>query len=713
MSQSFAPRIAARLSLSEKQVFNTLSLLQEGASIPFIARYRKERTGSLDEIQIAAIKDAEEELQKLIQRKDYILKSIAEQGKLDDELKARIEQSWEATDLEDLYLPFKSKRKTKADVARKKGLQPLAGTLMKQGPGDPEELAWPFVKGEVESVEEALAGARDIMAEWMNERLSARAQLRRLFEREAYITAKVIKTKVEEAQKFRDYFDFSDSLRRIPGHRLLAIRRGEKEGFLRVSIAPDEERALELLERIFVKGRNGSSDQVALALKDAYKRLIRPSLETEFSAASKQKADEDAIAVFAENLRQLLLNPPLGPKRILAIDPGFRTGCKVVCLDEQGSLLHNDTIYPHPPQRDASKAAAKIAQLAEAYKIEAIAIGNGTAGRETEEFVSKKVRFKYPIEAYVVNEAGASIYSASKIAREEFPNYDITVRGAVSIGRRLMDPLAELVKIDPKSIGVGQYQHDVDQAQLKASLDRVVEQVVNAVGVNLNTSSKHLLEYISGLGPKLAENIVLYREENGSFQSRKDLLNVPKLGPKAFEQAAGFLRIPKAKNPLDNSGVHPESYALVKRMAQDYQLEVNELIGAKDLLQKIDLQKYVEGDRGLPTLKDIMDELAKHGRDPRGKAKVFQFDARIRSISDLQEGMILPGMVTNITNFGAFVDVGAKQDGLVHVSELANKFVRDPNEVVRLQQQIQVKVISVDIPRKRIQFSMKQVPGQA
>ncbi len=705
--------IASKLSLAEKQVANTLALFSEGATIPFIARYRKERTGSLDEIQIAAIKDAEEELQKLIQRKDYILKSIAEQGKLDEELKSQIEQSWDASELEDLYLPYKSKRKTKADVARKKGLQPLAGILMKQGAGDAEEFALSFVKGEVESVEEALAGARDIMAEWMNERLSARAQLRRLFEREAYITAKVVKTKAEEAQKFRDYFDFSDSLRRIPGHRLLAIRRGEKEGFLRVSIAPDEERALEQLERIFVKGRNASADQVALAVKDAYKRLIRPSLETEFAGASKQKADEGAISVFAENLRQLLLNPPLGPKRILAIDPGFRTGCKVVCLDEQGSLLHNDTIYPHPPQRDGSKAAAKIAQLAEAYKIEAIAIGNGTAGRETEEFVSKKVRFKYPIEAYVVNEAGASIYSASKIARAEFPTYDVTVRGAVSIGRRLMDPLAELVKIDPKSIGVGQYQHDVDQAQLKAALDRVVEQVVNTVGVNLNTSSKHLLEYISGLGPKLAENIVLYREENGPFQSRKDLMKVPKLGPKAFEQAAGFLRIPEAKNPLDNSGVHPESYSLVNRIAKDYKLEINELIGAKDLLQKIDLQKYVEGELGLPTLKDIMDELAKHGRDPRGKAKIFQFDSRIRSISDLQEGMILPGMVTNITNFGAFVDVGAKQDGLVHVSELANKFVRDPNEVVRLQQQVQVKVISVDIPRKRIQFSMKQVEIEA
>ncbi|MGB0979959.1 MAG: helix-hairpin-helix domain-containing protein, partial [Croceimicrobium sp.] len=544
---------------------------------------------------------------------------------------------------------------------------------------------------------------------WMNQRLSARAQLRRLFEREAQIQAKLVKTKEEEAQKFRDYFDFSDSLKRIPGHRLLAIRRGEKEGFLRVNIAPDEEGALDILDRIFRKANNAFADQVSLAAKDAYKRLIRPSLESEFAAASKQKADENAIVVFAENLKQLLLNPPLGPKRILAIDPGFRTGCKVVCLDEQGSLLHNDTIYPHPPQKETSRAAAKIAQLAEAYKIEAIAIGNGTAGRETEEFISKRVRFKYPLEAYVVNEAGASIYSASKIAREEFPTYDVTVRGSVSIGRRLMDPLAELVKIDPKSIGVGQYQHDVDQSQLKASLDRIVEQVVNAVGVNLNTSSKHLLEYVSGLGPALAERIVAYREEHGPFKNRKELLKVPKLGPKAFEQAAGFLRIPQAANPLDNSGVHPERYSVVETMAADLKKPLSELIGQKEILDRIDLNPYCKDDLGLPTLKDIISELAKHGRDPRGKARTFQFDPRIRSINDLKEGMILPGLVSNITNFGAFVDVGAKQDGLVHVSELANRFVRDPNEIVRLQQQVQVKVISIDTSRKRIQFSMKQV----
>lgn len=709
MVHSLAPRISAHLSISEVQVQKTLNLISEGATIPFIARYRKEQTGSLDETQIAAIKDADENLQKLLKRKDSILKSIEEQGKLDLELKARISDCWDLAELEDLYLPYKSKRKTRAEIARQKGLEPLAGTIMKQGHGDPENLAWSFVKGSVESADDALAGARDIMAEWMNQRLSARAQLRRLFERDAQIQAKLVKSKEEEAQKFRDYFDFSDSLKRIPGHRLLAIRRGEKEGFLRVNIAPDEEGALDILDRIFRKANNAFADQVSLAAKDAYKRLIRPSLESEFAAASKQKADENAIVVFAENLKQLLLNPPLGPKRILAIDPGFRTGCKVVCLDEQGSLLHNDTIYPHPPQKETSRAAAKIAQLAEAYKIEAIAIGNGTAGRETEEFISKRVRFKYPLEAYVVNEAGASIYSASKIAREEFPTYDVTVRGSVSIGRRLMDPLAELVKIDPKSIGVGQYQHDVDQSQLKASLDRIVEQVVNAVGVNLNTSSKHLLEYVSGLGPALAERIVAYREEHGPFKNRKELLKVPKLGPKAFEQAAGFLRIPQAANPLDNSGVHPERYSVVETMAADLKKPLSELIGQKEILDRIDLNPYCKDDLGLPTLKDIISELAKHGRDPRGKARTFQFDPRIRSINDLKEGMILPGLVSNITNFGAFVDVGAKQDGLVHVSELANRFVRDPNEIVRLQQQVQVKVISIDTSRKRIQFSMKQV----
>lgn len=711
MSALFTDRIASLLNINSAQVEAVKALLEEGATIPFIARYRKERTGSLDEVQISDIKKQLEAFAKLSARKEYILKSIEEQGQLSEELKNRIRGLWDLSELEDLYMPFKPKRKTRAEAARKLGLEPLAGRLMKQGSEDLEELAFRFVNGEVESVDQALAGARDIMAEWMAERASTRASLRRLFDREAVITSKLVKAKEAEAQKYRDYFNFSESLKRIPSHRLLAIRRGESEGFLRVSLAPEEEKAVDSMQRYYIKARNGASEQVALACKDSYKRLIKPSLESEFAKSSKELADAQAIKVFAENLRQLLLNPPLGPKRILAIDPGFRTGCKVVCLDEQGSLLHNDTIYPHPPQRDTSKAAAKIAQLAEAYKIEAIAIGNGTAGRETEEFVSKRVRFKYPLEAYVVNEAGASIYSASKVAREEFPNYDVTVRGAVSIGRRLMDPLAELVKIEPKSIGVGQYQHDVDQNELKSSLDQVVELVVNAVGVNLNTSSKHLLEFISGLGPKLAENIVNYREENGPFQSRADLLQVPKLGPKAYEQAAGFLRIPGASNPLDNSGVHPESYSLVQRIAKDQKRAIAELIGQQGLLEGIDLDPYCQGDIGLPTLKDILSELAKHGRDPRGKAKLFQFDPRIRSMEDLQEGMILPGIVTNITNFGAFVDVGAKQDGLVHVSELANKFVRDPNEVVRLQQQVEVKVLGVDLARKRLQFSMKQVKG--
>ncbi len=701
--------IAKGLEVKDFQVQAVLDLFSEGATIPFIARYRKERTGSLDETQIAAIRSEKDRLDKLEQRKHFILQSIEEQGKLDTDLKKKIEGCEALNDLEDIYLPYKPKRKTRAEVARKKGLEPLAAMIMKQDSRDPEALALRFLNDEVVSSEDALAGARDIMAEWINERASARSALRRLFQREARIFSKVVKAKREEAEKFKDYFDFNESLSRIPGHRLLAIRRGEQESFLRVNIAPEKERALEILERMFIKSSNASSLQIEMALKDAYKRLLKPSLETEFAQFSKEKADEGAISVFAENLKQLLLNPPLGPKRILAIDPGFRTGCKVVCLDEQGSLLHNDTIFPHPPQRESSRAAAKVAQLAEAYKIEAIAIGNGTAGRETEEFISKRVRFKYPLEAYVVNEAGASIYSASKVAREEFPNYDVTVRGAVSIGRRLMDPLAELVKIDPKSIGVGQYQHDVDQSKLKEALDRVVEQVVNAVGVNLNTSSKHLLEYISGLGPKLAENIVAYREEHGPFKSREALLKVPKLGPKAYEQAAGFLRIPDSANPLDNSSVHPERYPVVAQMAANLKRSLAELIGNEEVLTKLDLEVYRTEEIGIPTLKDIVEELAKHGRDLRGKAKVFQFDPRIRSISDLEEGMILPGIVTNITNFGAFVDVGAKQDGLVHLSELANRFVRDPNEVVRLQQQVQVKVLGVEVSRKRIQFSMKQV----
>lgn len=708
MQPSAILHIASTLKLKEQNVKASLELLAEGATIPFIARYRKERTGSLDETQIQAIKEAQEQFLKLEQRRESILKAIEGQGKLSAELKLAIERASDLVQLEDLYLPYKQKRKTRASVARERGLEPLAGALMKQDSREPEDLAQRFVKGEISSAEEALSGARDIMAEWMNESLSARNSLRRLFSREAILSAKVVKSKAAEADHFRDYFDFSEPLKRIPSHRFLAIRRGESEGFLRVHIAPDEDKALEILERIFIKGRLASSEQVQMALEDSYKRLIKPSLETEFAQEAKQKADAEAIGVFAENLRQLLLAPPLGPKRILAIDPGFRTGCKVVCLDEQGSLLHNDTIYPHPPQRENGRAAAKIAQLAEAYKIEAIAIGNGTAGRETEEFIAKQVRFKYPVQAFVVNEAGASVYSASSVARQEFPNYDVTVRGAVSIGRRLMDPLAELVKIDPKSIGVGQYQHDVDQTQLKASLDRVVEQVVNSVGVNLNTASKHLLEYVSGLGPKLAENIVQYREEHGAFGDRKSLLKVPKLGPKAFEQCAGFLRIPSARNPLDNSGVHPESYALVERLAKALKTDTASLVGQKEVFKNLNLVDFCNEEVGLPTLMDIQSELAKVGRDPRGAAKVFQFDPRVRSITDLEVGMILPGIVSNITNFGAFVDVGAKQDGLVHVSELANRFVKDPNEVVRLQQQVQVKVIAVDVARKRVQLSLKQ-----
>jgi len=705
----YSSRIAKQLGLKEASVRASLTLFSEGATIPFIARYRKERTGSLNEVDLQGIKDALEQFEKIAARKESILKALDEQGVSNDELFNSIRECWVLSDLEDLYLPYKPKRKTRASVARALGLEPLAGILMKQNHGDPQELAQRFVKGELKSAEEALAGARDIMAEWMNERIAARQSLRRIFQHEAKITAKVIKSKEEEAEAFRDYFDFQESLKRIPAHRLLALRRGEKEGYLRVKISPDSNSSLEKLERFFIKGSSKSSEQVRMALNDAYKRLMQPSIETEFAQISKERADEEAIGVFVENLKQLLLSPPLGQKRIMAIDPGFRTGCKVVCLDAQGNLLHNDTIYPHPPQRETSRAAAKVAHLAEAYKIEAIAIGNGTAGRETEEFIRSKVRFKYDLQAFVVNEAGASIYSASKIARAEFPNYDVTVRGAVSIGRRLMDPLAELVKIDPKSIGVGQYQHDVNQTALKTSLDQTVEMVVNQVGVNVNTASKHLLEYVSGLGPSLADNIVNHRKENGPFKSRAELKKVSKLGPKAFQQCAGFLRIPGSGNPLDNSAVHPETYDVVKDMAKDLKLSLADLIGQKEILEKISLEQYCTADLGLPTLKDIVSELAKHGRDPRGKAKLFEFDPRIRKIQDLELGMILPGIVSNITNFGAFVDVGAKQDGLVHVSELADRFVKDPNEVVRLQQQVMVKVIGIDLGRKRLQFSIKQV----
>lgn len=707
MAQTLIPLISKSLNLAEKQIANTLALFADGATIPFIARYRQERTGGLDEVEIANIQKENTRLIEIEKRREFILESISEQGVLTDELKTKITQTWSLTELEDLYLPFKPKRKTKASVARENGLEPLAGAIMKQEIGNPEQIAGRFVKGKIKSTDEALEGARHIISEWVSERQSARETIRRLFSRKASITAKVVKGKEEQAEKYRDYFDFSEPLKRIPSHRLLAIRRAENEDLLRVSISPPEEEAMESLGRIFVKGRNASSEQVQIAVKDAYKRLLKPSIETEFKTESKATADDHAIGVFAENLRQLLLTPPVGQKRTLAIDPGFKSGCKTVCLDQHGQLLHNENIYPHPPQRETAQAAAKVGQLVESYKLEAIAIGNGTAGRETEDFIRKRVRFRTDVEVFVVNEAGASIYSASAAARKEFPDYDITVRGAVSIGRRLMDPLAELVKIDPKSIGVGQYQHDVDQNKLKDSLDHTVMSVVNQVGVELNTASEHLLAYVSGLGPKIAENIVEYRNENGSFTSRDELKNVKGLGPKAFEQSAGFLRIADAKNPLDNSAVHPESYGLVKKMAKDLKSSIDDLVGAKSILEKIDLKRYVTEEIGLPTLKNIVDALGKIGRDPRGKAKIFSFDPRLRSVEDVQEGMMVPGIVTNIAGFGAFVDIGVKQDGLIHVSEMADRFISDPNEIVKLNQQLEVKVVSVDVKRKRIQLSLK------
>jgi len=699
--------ISRTLSLPQREVENTLSLLQQGATIPFISRYRKERTGGLDEVQIGDIQKENTRIQEFEKRRLSILQSIEEQGLLSDELKQNIQSARDLNALEDLYLPFKQKRKTKASEAREKGLEALAAIIMKQDANDVESVAKRFVKGQVKNTEEALEGARYIMAEWMNERPRARNAVRRLFANKAEIKSKLIKDKEEDAQKYRDYFKFAELIRRIPGHRLLAIRRAESEGLLRVNIEPPKAEAIESLERIFVKGKGAASDQVMLAVQDAYKRLIKPSIETEFKNSSKEKADDEAIAIFAENLRQLLLTPPIGQKRTLGIDPGFKSGCKTVCLDEHGNLLHNENIYPHPPQNDKAKAAAKIGQLVESYRIDAIAIGNGTAGRETEDFIRTRVRFRQDVEVYVVNEAGASIYSASSIARKEFPDYDVTVRGAVSIGRRLMDPLAELVKIDPKSIGVGQYQHDVDQNKLKEALDQTVESVVNRVGVELNTASEHLLAYVSGLGPKLAENIIEYRKDHGAFSSREDLKNVKGMGPKAFEQSAGFLRIRDAKNPLDNSAVHPESYYVVKRMAKEIVQPVSELVGAKEVLKSLDPKKYTDEKAGLPTVTAIVEELGKIGRDPRGKAKVFQFDPRLRKIEDLEVGMTVPGIVTNIAKFGAFVDVGVKQDGLIHVSQMADRFISDPNEIVKLQQQLEVKVVEVDIPRKRIQLSLK------
>ena len=704
----FHKMISGSLGIPERQIASTLHLLGEGATIPFISRYRKEATGGLDEVQIEQIKEQHDKLCDIAKRKETILGTITEQGKLTAELEKRINDTWNPTELEDIYLPYKPKRKTRAEAARQKGLEPLATILLLQRENNLAVRASSFVKGDVKDIDDALKGARDIIAEQVNEDEHARNAVRNQFGRQAEIIAKVVKGKEDEAAKYRDYFDFSESLKRCTSHRLLAIRRAESEGLLKVSITPDDETCIERLERQFVRGNNECSHQVSEATADAYKRLLKPSIETEFAAQSKEKADEEAIRVFTENLRQLLLAAPLGQKRVLAIDPGFRTGCKVVCLDAQGNLIHNENIYPHPPVNKPGEAASKLRKMIEAYQIEAISIGNGTASRETEDFINRQT-FDRQIPVFMVSEQGASIYSASKIARDEFPDYDVTVRGAVSIGRRLMDPLAELVKIDPKSIGVGQYQHDVDQTKLKKALDQTVENCVNLVGVNLNTASSHLLTYISGLGPQLAQNIVNYRVENGAFNSRKELMKVPRMGEKAFEQSAGFLRIPDGKNPLDNSAVHPESYPIVERMAKDLKCSVADLITDKALKKKLKLTDYLTDKVGMPTLLDIMEELDKPGRDPRQTIQVFAFDPTVKTIEDLKEGQVLPGIVTNITNFGCFVDVGIKENGLVHISELADRFVSDPTQVVSIHQHVKVKVLSVDLSRKRVQLSMKGI----
>jgi uncharacterized protein len=702
----FEEVIAQRTGIPLRQVKNTVELLEEGATIPFISRYRKEHTGSLDEVQITEIRDVLNQLKELQKRQEYILKTIEEQEKLTPELKRKIEECLDPVQLEDIYLPYKPKRKTRATVARDRGLEALARILMKQQEMDIEKAASGFLNEEVETVEDALQGARDIIAEWVNENERARKKVRFHFDRSAVIYSKVLKGKEEEGAKFKDYFEFHEPLKKCPGHRILAMRRGEQEGYLKLSVEPELLPVTDELEDLFVKNPYDVGQQVSEAVKDAYKRLMQPSIENEYKSLYKEKADQEAIRVFAGNLRQLLLASPLGQKRVLALDPGFRTGCKLVCLDEQGNLLHNETIYPHPPQADRAGSTRKVSSLVQQYKIEAVAIGNGTASRETERFI-RMIRFPQDLEVYMVNESGASIYSASKIAREEFPDYDVTVRGAVSIGRRLMDPLAELVKIDPKSIGVGQYQHDVDQGSLKKSLDEVVESCVNLVGVNVNTASKHLLTYVSGLGPVLAQNVVNYRREIGGFSSRKQLKKVPRMGEKAFEQCAGFLRIEGADNPLDNSAVHPESYHIVEKMAADLRVDLTQLVRDERLVGQIRLEQYVSGNVGLPTLKDIRAELEKPGRDPRDQIEVFEFDQSVHSVEDLKSGMELPGIVTNITKFGAFVDVGVKQDGLVHISQMADRFVKDPTDIVKIHQHVKVRVLEVDLSRKRIQLSMK------
>lgn len=699
--------IASRLGHHEWQVENTIRLIDDGATIPFISRYRKEITGSLDEVQIGHIKDEYEKLVELDKRREAIIKSIEVQEMMTPQLLEKINNTVTMAELEDIYLPFRPKRKTRASVARERGLEPLARLIFDQQEKDPGLSAEEFLSDEIEDIESALQGARDIIAEWINEDDQARKRIRKLFEKDAVITSRVVKGKDVEGAKFRDYFDWNELLKKCPSHRLLAMRRGEDEGYLKLSVTPDNDKAIELLEDLFLKSRSESARQIGLAIKDSWKRLLSSSMETEFRNRSKETADDEAIKVFSENLRQLLLAAPLGEKSVLAIDPGFRSGCKVVCLDKQGNLVHNETIFPHPPQNETAISVRKISSLADAYKIEAIAIGNGTASRETEDFI-KWIKFDNEIQVFVVNESGASIYSASKTAREEFPDYDVTVRGAVSIGRRLMDPLSELVKIDPKSIGVGQYQHDVDQGKLHTTLDEVVMSSVNAVGVEVNTASKHLLTYVSGLGSQLASNIVEFRAENGPFISRKELLKVKLMGEKAFEQCAGFLRIRNAENPLDSSAVHPESYHIVERMAGDMGITLADLLAEEKNREKIILERYIEGNRGLPTLRDIMDELKKPGRDPRSKIREFSF-ADVRSIEDLSEGMVVPGIVTNITKFGAFVDIGVKQDGLVHISNMSDRFVSDPNDIVKLHQHIKVKITGVDLERKRIQLSLRDV----
>jgi S1 RNA binding domain protein len=708
----YANIIATSLELNQTKVANTLALLDEGCTIPFISRYRKEKTGGLDEVQIANISQWKDKLTELAKRKETICNTIDEQGKLTPELKGRIDNTWDSTTLEDIYLPYKPKRRTRAQVARQQGLEPLAQIILLQRESNPENVARAYVKGEVKDVDAAIKGAQDIIAETISENEQTRQQVRNAFKREAIISSKVIAAKKDEegAQKYTDYFDFSEPLRRCNGNRLLAMRRGESEGFLRVNITIDDEETTERLQRHYVKGRGACAKLVEEAVADAYKRLIEPSVENEFAAASKEKADEEAIGVFSLNLRQLLLAAPLGQKRVMGVDPGIRTGCKVVCLDAQGNLLYHDVVYPFTPRGNEHAAKMEFEKIAGRFKVEAIAVGNGTASRETADILRLAGNDAHPrIPVYVVSEDGASVYSASKTARDEFPDEDVTVRGAVSIGRRLMDPLAELVKIDPKSIGVGQYQHDVDQTKLKKSLDTTVESCVNLVGVNVNTASLHLLTYISGLGPTLAKNIVDYRRENGAFTSRAQLKKVPRLGPAAFEQCAGFLRVDGAKNPLDNSAVHPERYAVVENMAKDLGCSVGELIGSNEKIRQIPLEKYVTAEVGMPTLNDIVAELEKPGRDPREDLEEFAFDERVHTVADLVPGMLLPGIVTNITKFGAFVDVGVHQDGLVHVSQLANRFVADPAEVVRLHQHVQVKVVEVDTKRNRISLTMKGV----